>query len=83
MGDVLAGVIGGLLAQGLAPADAAVAGTCLHSLAADRAAAQLGQRSLLATDLIGEIIALLAAEESGALPGAIRSQTSEPGTIRA
>jgi NAD(P)H-hydrate epimerase len=69
MGDVLAGVIGGLLAQGLAPADAAVAGTCLHSLAADRAAARLGQRSLLATDLIADIIALLAAEEAGTIPG--------------
>jgi NAD(P)H-hydrate epimerase len=62
MGDVLAGVIGGLLAQGLAPADAAVAGTCLHSFAADRAAARLGERSLLATDLIDEIIGILAAE---------------------
>jgi NAD(P)H-hydrate epimerase len=80
MGDVLAGVIGGLLAQGLAPANAAVAGTCLHSLAADRAAGQLGQRSLLATDLIGEIIALLAAEEAGTLPGAIRSGARRPGT---
>jgi NAD(P)H-hydrate epimerase len=83
MGDVLAGVIGGLVAQGLAPAGAAVAGTCLHSLAADRAAARLGQRSLLATDLIGEIIALLAAEEAGTLPRAIRSETRGPGTIGA
>jgi hydroxyethylthiazole kinase-like uncharacterized protein yjeF len=62
MGDVLSGVIGGLLAQGMMPATAAVAGTCLHSLAADRAAAQLGERSLLAMDLLPEIIALLAAE---------------------
>jgi hydroxyethylthiazole kinase-like uncharacterized protein yjeF len=64
MGDVLAGVLGGLMAQGLPPADAAVAGTCLHSFAADRAAARLGQRSLLATDLIDEIIGILAAEEA-------------------
>jgi NAD(P)H-hydrate epimerase len=61
MGDVLSGVIGGYLAQGLAPADAAVAGTCLHSLAADRAAMRCGQASLLATDLLPEIIGLLAA----------------------
>jgi hydroxyethylthiazole kinase-like uncharacterized protein yjeF len=64
MGDVLAGVIGGLMAQGLAPADAAVAGTCLHSFAADRAAGRLGQRSLLATDLIDDIIGILAAEQA-------------------
>ncbi len=36
MGDVLAGLIGGLLSQGLAPWDAARAGVYLHGLAADR-----------------------------------------------
>jgi NAD(P)H-hydrate epimerase len=66
MGDVLSGVIGGLLAQGLAPADAAVAGVCLHSLAADRAAARLGEPSLLATDLLEPIIAILAADAAAA-----------------
>ncbi len=63
MGDVLAGVIGGLLAQGLSTAAAAVSGTCLHSYAADRAAARLGQRSLLATDLLADLMEILAAEE--------------------
>lgn len=51
MGDVLSGVLGGLLAQGLSPADAAQAGVLAHSLAADRAAAD-GERGLLATDLL-------------------------------
>ncbi|MBX3707224.1 MAG: NAD(P)H-hydrate dehydratase [Pseudomonadales bacterium] len=62
MGDVLSGVIGGLLAQGLAPAAAAVAGTCLHSLAADQAVQRVGERSLLATDLLEPMIAILAGE---------------------
>jgi NAD(P)H-hydrate epimerase len=63
MGDVLAGVIGGLLAQGLTPAAAALAGTCLHSAAADQAAHQRGERSLLATDLLEPLAMLVAAEE--------------------
>lgn len=50
MGDVLTGVIAGLLAQGLAPARAAVAGTLLHGLAGDTAVAA-GERGLLAGDL--------------------------------
>ena len=63
MGDVLAGVIGGLLAQGLTPTAAALAGTCLHSAAADQAALQRGERGLLATDLLEPLVALVAAEE--------------------
>ncbi|OGT36200.1 MAG: bifunctional ADP-dependent (S)-NAD(P)H-hydrate dehydratase/NAD(P)H-hydrate epimerase [Gammaproteobacteria bacterium RBG_16_51_14] len=51
MGDVLTGVIAGLLAQGLAPGDAARAGVCLHAAAADEAA-QAGERGLLAGDLM-------------------------------
>jgi NAD(P)H-hydrate epimerase len=66
MGDVLSGVIGGLLAQGLAPADAAISGVCLHSFAADQAAARLGERSLLATDLLEPLIGILAAESADA-----------------
>lgn len=50
-GDVLAGVIGGLMAQGLAPVDAAVAGVYLHGLAGDVAAARLGQAAMLAGDV--------------------------------
>ncbi|HWQ77117.1 MAG TPA: NAD(P)H-hydrate dehydratase [Syntrophomonas sp.] len=51
-GDVLSGIIAGLIAQGLKPTDAAVAGVYLHGKAGDAAAADLGQRSLTATDLI-------------------------------
>ncbi len=41
MGDVLAGLIGGLLAQGYAPVDAANIGVYLHGLAADNVAADV------------------------------------------
>jgi ADP-dependent NAD(P)H-hydrate dehydratase / NAD(P)H-hydrate epimerase len=64
MGDVLSGIIGGLLAQGLDLTAAAAAGTCLHSLAADRAAAVVGQRSLLALDLLEPMMAILAREDA-------------------
>ncbi|MDP1774350.1 MAG: NAD(P)H-hydrate dehydratase [Methylobacter sp.] len=52
MGDVLAGVIAGLLAQGLSLQDAAQQGVYNHGLAADLAAAKDGERGLLASDLM-------------------------------
>ncbi|MDH5180652.1 MAG: NAD(P)H-hydrate dehydratase [Gammaproteobacteria bacterium] len=55
MGDVLTGVIAGLLAQGLGPADAAKLGVCLHSLAADDAVQHGGERGLLAGDLMAPL----------------------------
>ena len=58
MGDVLSGVIGSLLAQHLAPLEAAALGVCLHGAAADIAAAE-GERGLAASDLIPEMRALL------------------------
>jgi ADP-dependent NAD(P)H-hydrate dehydratase / NAD(P)H-hydrate epimerase len=51
MGDVLAGMIGGLIAQGFSPKDAAQQGVYLHGMAADLAAEQAGERGLLASDL--------------------------------
>jgi ADP-dependent NAD(P)H-hydrate dehydratase / NAD(P)H-hydrate epimerase len=59
MGDVLTGVVAGLLAQGLDLRDAAVAGACLHSFAADRVAERHGRIGLLATDLLIELRAIL------------------------
>ena len=52
MGDVLAGVIGALLAQGLAPIDAASCGALLHAVAGDTAALHGGERGLLPSDLM-------------------------------
>ena len=52
MGDVLSGVIGGLMAQGLSATTATQLAACLHGHAADLAVADEGQRGLLATDLL-------------------------------
>lgn len=52
MGDVLTGVIAGLLAQGLPLNSAAQQGVMLHGLAADQAALESGERGLLASDLM-------------------------------
>ncbi len=51
-GDVLTGVIAGLLAQKLAPFEAARLGVHVHGLAGDLAAREVGQVSLVATDLL-------------------------------
>lgn len=51
MGDVLTGVVAGLLAQGLSLSEAARLGVCVHARAGDIAAEQ-GERGLLARDLI-------------------------------
>jgi len=51
MGDVLSGVIGGLLAQGLPLGEAAKMGVCLHASAGDLAAKD-GERGMVATDLM-------------------------------
>jgi len=50
-GDVLAGTIGALLAQGLAPFDAARLGVYLHGLAGELVRDRLGDAGLLAGDL--------------------------------
>lgn len=51
-GDVLAGCIGGMLAQGLDGYDAAVCGAYLHAMAAELWSAEHGNAGLLASDLL-------------------------------
>jgi ADP-dependent NAD(P)H-hydrate dehydratase len=51
-GDVLTGVITALICQGMTPFDAAVLGAHVHGRAGDLAAAELGQVSLIASDLL-------------------------------
>lgn len=54
MGDVLTGIISGLLAQGLGLNDAACLGVQLHAQSADIAARE-GMRGMLASDLFGPL----------------------------
>ena len=65
-GDVLTGIIGSLLAQGLAPLDAASCGVYLHGLAAESITSKRG------------VIGLLASEVAEALPQVINRITSKP-----
>ncbi|HTG00558.1 MAG TPA: NAD(P)H-hydrate dehydratase [Nitrospirota bacterium] len=60
-GDVLTGMIAGLLAQGYAPSQAACAGVYLHGLAGDLAAGEKGEASLIAGDVIEKISAAMKA----------------------
>jgi len=64
MGDLLSGIIGALLAQGLEPKLAAQLGCCLHSAAADLAVEEQGMRGLTATDLLSYLRKLLNGEHS-------------------
>jgi hydroxyethylthiazole kinase-like uncharacterized protein yjeF len=54
-GDVLTGMIAGLLAQGLGPGPAARLGVCLHGLAGDLAAGVVGQEAMVASDLMAQV----------------------------
>jgi len=64
MGDVLCGLIAGLMAQGLGPESAARAGVLIHALAGDRAAAR-GERGLIPSELLDELRPLLNPLKSG------------------
>jgi len=50
-GDVLTGILTGLMAQGYSATDAALLGVYLHGLAGDLACRDLGENSLMASDL--------------------------------
>ena len=63
-GDVLSGIIVGLLAQGVPPTDASVVGVFLHGMAGEQVRKELGESGSLASDLIPK------------LPVAIRQLTS-------
>lgn len=51
-GDVLTGVIAGLLAQGLPPREAATLGVYLHGVAGEIAASEMTSYSMIASDII-------------------------------
>jgi len=58
-GDVLSGVIGAMLAQGLSCWDAACAGVVAHARAGDLAAERVGERGLMASDITRQLPAVL------------------------
>ena len=55
MGDVLTGIVAGLLAQGLEPFPATCLAVYLHGLAADLAVTETGEQALVATDLLDHL----------------------------
>lgn len=65
-GDSLTGLITSLLCQGLDPYDAARLGVYLHGLAGDLAAKELGQVSLIASDLVRLLPKAFLAYQAGA-----------------
>jgi len=78
-GDVLAGIIAGLLARGAAPEQAACWGVALHARAGDRLAQRLGTLGYLAREISMEVPALL--EQLGpddATGGAAEATTIRP-----
>lgn len=58
-GDVLAGMIAGLVGQKIPPLEAAAAGAWLHGAAGDGAAKRLGQYALLPSDLLEDLPRLM------------------------
>lgn len=59
MGDILSGLIGGLLAQGLGLMDSATLGAVVHASAADLIAEDQGERGMAAMDLVPVIQRML------------------------
>lgn len=58
-GDILAGILGGLLAQKMTPEQAAVLGVAIHSLAGDEAKKYVGAYAMKAEDILEGLILVL------------------------
>ncbi|MGQ7274296.1 NAD(P)H-hydrate dehydratase [Marinobacter sp. V034] len=68
MGDVLSGIIGALVVQGMSVSDATITGASLHGEAADRAALETGFMGMLPMDLIDRIPRVLGEAEGVLIP---------------
>jgi holo-[acyl-carrier-protein] synthase len=68
-GDVLAGLIGGLMAQKLPPFEAAVTGVHIHSVAGTDLEASVGQAGVLASDLLLQIPRVMERLRQALAPG--------------
>jgi NAD(P)H-hydrate epimerase len=71
-GDVLAGVIAGLVSQGLSLADAAALGVFLHGSAGERVRSELGDTGMVASDLLPALPRAIDALRAGKLASARR-----------
>ncbi len=85
-GDVLAGMIGSLLAQGLRPTEAANLGCYIHGALAEIVSVRMGRRTygILASDLASEIpIVVALTRDSGLYPKCLELLAPQPeeGTI--
>jgi NAD(P)H-hydrate epimerase len=67
-GDVLAGAIAGLAAQGCRLFDAAVAGVFLHGQAGEVVRGELGDAGMLASDLVPVLPAVISGVKKGGTP---------------
>jgi NAD(P)H-hydrate epimerase len=68
-GDVLSGIIGGLLAQGMEPFEAAVAGVYIHGAAGDLAAQEVGESGIVASDIMAFVPPFLSHLHNGQYQG--------------
>ena len=55
-GDVLTGLIGGLMARGYSAEDAATLGVWIHGMAGRKAAERCGEHSVLASDIANAVM---------------------------
>ena len=58
-GDMLSGMLGAFIAQGIAPFEAAKAAVYLHGLCGDRAAKRMSQRGMLVSDMTEQLGTLM------------------------
>lgn len=70
-GDVLTGIIAGLLAQGMGATEAATVAAFMHGMAGDRLAERHGEDGVLAGDLAAELPRVQRDLRQGAVPGVI------------
>lgn len=68
-GDVLSGIIAGLLAQGMSNKWAAVAGTYIHGAAGDLASLELGEDGMIAGDILNCVPAVIKLLRDGTYTG--------------
>jgi NAD(P)H-hydrate epimerase len=68
-GDVLSGIVGGFLAQGMQPFEAAIAAVYIHGLAGDIAAMELGEAGVIAGDICHAVPIAIANLREGQISG--------------